>query len=147
MKLLIPPTLLARIEQHGVQSYPFEGAGVLLGHMHEQEITIEEIMLFENSFEASQRRRRYRIDARAMMQAEYYAEERLLDVVGIFHSHPDHPAKPSDYDLEHSLPWYAYIITSIVGGSASESRAWRLSEDRSEFIEIELLLDQVEVNQ
>jgi proteasome lid subunit RPN8/RPN11 len=147
MKLLIPPTLLTRIEQHGEQSYPFEGAGVLLGNMYEQAVVIKEIMRFENSFDASQRRRRYRIDARAMMQAEYSAEERQMDVVGIFHSHPDHPARPSAYDLEHSLPWYAYVITSIVGGSASESRAWRLREDRSEFVEIELLLDSVEVNQ
>ena len=98
-------------------------------------------MIMENTFDQSQRTRRYMIDAQGMMQAELAAEESDLEVVGIFHSHPDHPAEPSAYDLEHSLPWYAYIITSIRAGKANESRVWRLQEDRTGFIEIELQID------
>jgi proteasome lid subunit RPN8/RPN11 len=74
------------------------------------------------------------------MQAELAAEALQLEVVGIFHSHPDHPAQPSEYDLEHSLPWYTYIITNIAAGDARKSRAWRLQENRDSFIEIELIL-------
>ncbi|TFH37590.1 MAG: M67 family peptidase, partial [Anaerolineales bacterium] len=98
----------------------------------------------ENNFEADQRRRRYQIDARAMMQVEIAADDRQLEIVGIFHSHPDHPARPSDYDLEHSLPWFAYIITSIEAGSAGSSRAWRLLDDRSQFEEIQIDVEKSE---
>ncbi|MCJ7824571.1 MAG: M67 family metallopeptidase, partial [Anaerolineales bacterium] len=138
MKLHLPSNLLQRIEQHGEHSYPDEGAGVLLGHTHQDSVKIEDVIALENNFEADQRRRRYQIDARAMMQVEIAADDRQLEIVGIFHSHPDHPARPSDYDLEHSLPWFAYIITSIEAGRAGSSRAWRLLDDRSQFEEIQI---------
>lgn len=145
MKLQLQANLLHRIEQHGETTYPDEGAGVLLGHIDNRHAVIVDILPLENSFESSQRRRRYLIDARAMMEAEMAAEDRQLEVVGIFHSHPDHPAQPSEYDLEHSLPWFLYIITSIEAGNASSSRAWRLLDDRSQFEEIQFNIDEVEV--
>jgi len=146
MNLHLNSDLLKRIERHGEQQYPDEGAGVLLGQSHDDDVEIEDILPLENSFEPGQRRRRYRIDARAMMQAEISAEDRHLEVVGVFHSHPDHPARPSDYDLEHSLPWYLYIITSVQEGTARGSRAWRLLDDRSRFEEIQLNIDEIEVD-
>ncbi len=94
----------------------------------------------QNSFDPSQRTRRYQIDAHGMLQAEFTAEDKGFDVVGIFHSHPDHPARPSEYDREHSLPWYTYIITRIADGTAEISRAWRLTEDRKQFVELELAI-------
>ena len=145
MKLHLPAQLLQRIEHHGETSYPDEGAGALLGHTHDGYVDIVDLLPLENSFEASQRRRRYRIDARSMMMVEQTAEARHLEVVGIFHSHPDHPARPSEYDLENSLPWFLYIITSIEAGNAGDSRAWRLLDDRSQFEEIQLNIDEVEV--
>lgn len=140
MILQLPGALLHLIEKHGERSYPDEGAGVLLGHSSDGCIKVEEILPVTNTFESSQRRRRYQIDARAMMQAEMVAEDRHMEVVGIFHSHPDHPAQPSAYDLEHSLPWFSYIISSIEAGEAKTSKAWRLLEDRSRFEEIEIMI-------
>ncbi len=144
MILQLPFPLLRRIEKQGEESYPDEGAGVLLGHSGEALIKVEAILPVANTFEATQRRRRYQIDARAMLQAETTAEDQAMDVVGIFHSHPDHPAQPSAYDLEHSLPWFSYIITSIEAGIAKTTRAWRLVEDRSRFEEIEIMIQKNE---
>jgi proteasome lid subunit RPN8/RPN11 len=76
-----------------------------------------------------------------MMEAETIAEQRNLEVIGIFHSHPDHPAEPSAYDLEHSLPWFTYVITTVSDGTAKGSKAWRLQEDRAKFNEIEIILE------
>ena len=56
-----------------------------------------------------------------------------LDVVGFFHSHPDHPARPSAFDLENAWPFYSYLIVSVERGRAADSRSWRLAEDRSAF--------------
>lgn len=145
MRLHIPNELLRRIQRYGETSYPHEGAGVLIGTTHGESIEIEELMSMPNTFDEHQRHRRYMIDARGMMEAELTAEGLELEVVGIFHSHPDHPAQPSEYDLEHSLPWYAYLITSIKAGEAHNSRAWRLQEDRQAFMEIELIITQSEV--
>lgn len=145
MKLRIPAELFRRITQHGETSYPHEGAGVLFGSVHNKWIEVEDLMTLPNTFDERQRHRRYMIDAQGMMEAELAAEGLDLEVVGIFHSHPDHPAQPSKYDLEHSLPWYAYIITSIDAGEAHNSRAWRLQEDREAFMEIELFIAQSEV--
>ena len=60
------------------------------------------------------------------------------DPLGIFHSHPDHPTTPSDFDLKNAIPWYSYLITSVVKGIAAESRSWRLSDDRSGFLPEEI---------
>lgn len=64
-----------------------------------------------------------------------------LDIVGVFHSHPDHPNRPSQFDRDWALPWYSYIITSVSAGKAVESRSWRLADDRTNFTEedIEIL--------
>jgi proteasome lid subunit RPN8/RPN11 len=70
-----------------------------------------------------------------MLRGEQEALRLGLDVVGVFHSHPDHPNRPSDFDREWALPWYSYVITSVQAGQAVESLSWRLEEDRSAFIE------------
>jgi proteasome lid subunit RPN8/RPN11 len=68
-----------------------------------------------------------------MLSAEKLAESKGLEVVGVFHSHPDHPARPSDTDREWALPWYSYVITSVESGEAQRTSSWRLKEDRSGF--------------
>jgi proteasome lid subunit RPN8/RPN11 len=70
-----------------------------------------------------------------MMQAEDMADGEDWDVIGIFHSHPDHPPRPSDFDLQWALPWYSYLITGVHAGRAGESRAWQLRDDRSGMFE------------
>ena len=63
-----------------------------------------------------------------------------LDIVGIFHSHPDHPSRPSEFDREWAMPWFSYIITSVKNGKADGSRSWLLSEDRSAFNEESIVI-------
>ena len=98
----------------------------------------------DNRFEIGSRRRRYAIDPKEMLEAEDEVEKMGIDIVGIFHSHPDHPPRPSEFDLAWAMPWFSYIITSVSQGKAVESRSWRLSDDRSSFIEEQLVEVQTE---
>lgn len=132
MDLRIPRPLIRAIQRHGEEQYPEEGAGVLLGiHDEESGRYVREILPFDNQFEAGERGHRYLISPENMMWAEDLADDKGLDLVGIYHSHPDHPPRPSEFDLHWALPWYSYLITSVIDGSAGESRAWQLAEDRS----------------
>ena len=74
-----------------------------------------------------------------MLRGENDASRLGLDVIGVFHSPPDHPNRPSEFDREWALPWYSYVITSVQSGNAVESRSWRLCEDRSAFNEEQIL--------
>ncbi|MCY7345858.1 MAG: M67 family metallopeptidase, partial [Pyrinomonadaceae bacterium] len=78
------------------------------------------------------------ITPKDVMRAERYAREKKLDVVGYYHSHPDHPARPSQFDLDHALPVWSYIIVSIENGKAVDVRAWEMENDRSKFNEEEI---------
>jgi proteasome lid subunit RPN8/RPN11 len=147
MDLRIPRLLMRDIQHHGEQQYPEEGAGVLLGTQDEKSGRhVREILPFDNQFEAGQRGHRYLISPENMMWAEDLADEKGLDLIGIFHSHPDHPPRPSEFDLQWALPWYSYLITSVIDGDAGESRAWQLAEDRGGMTEqnIKVLESQAE---
>jgi proteasome lid subunit RPN8/RPN11 len=73
------------------------------------------------------------VTAEDVRDSEKAAKEKGLDVVGWYHSHPDHPARPSQYDREHAWPWYSYIIVSVANGQPQEMTSWRLSDDRSDY--------------
>lgn len=142
MTLKLTAGLLARIQTHGEASYPLEGAGLLIGRTSSSTHEALEMHPLANDFEVDQRHRRYRLDPLELMRVEDGADARGLEIVGVFHSHPDHPAEPSAYDLEWSLPFYSYVITSVAGGRAIESRSWRLVEDRKRFEEEAIILDE-----
>jgi proteasome lid subunit RPN8/RPN11 len=135
MSLHITHIVLNRIWEHARESYPEEGAGILLGTVQDDGRHVVQILPVQNQFEEHSRHNRYRIDPREMLRAEREAERLDLDVFGVFHSHPDHPARPSEFDREWALPWYSYLITSVTAGEECESRSWRLSEDRARFDE------------
>jgi proteasome lid subunit RPN8/RPN11 len=135
MTLRLTWDVYAKIRAHLENAYPEEGAGFLLGQEQGKVRFIEHILPQSNEFNAAERRRRYLIDAREMLEAEDAADELGLEILGIFHSHPDHPPEPSSFDLEWSLPWFSYLITSVVNGAAISSRCWRLNHDRSGFDE------------
>jgi proteasome lid subunit RPN8/RPN11 len=126
---------LKQIHKHGETSYPEEGAGLLIGRVEGDQRIVESLMELENSREAGARRNRYLIKPEDMLKGEMYATSLGMDVLGVFHSHPDHPNLPSEFDREWALPWYSYLITSIKYGKADETRSWRLEEDRSKFFE------------
>jgi proteasome lid subunit RPN8/RPN11 len=87
----------------------------------------------ENAREDGERYHRFVIEPEDFMRAEAEARRMGLDVLGFYHSHPDHPAEPSDYDREHAMPFYSYVIVSVEEGTASELTSWELAADRSEF--------------
>ena len=140
MSITIPADVLKTILHVGEHAYPEEGAGVLLGTLAAGARSVSVALPLENTFEAEKRTRRYMISPEDMLSAEMQAEKRGVEVIGIFHSHPDHPAEPSDFDREWALPWYAYLITSVRNGVADRTRCWLLDEDRSQFIEIPLAM-------
>lgn len=135
MALLIKYEFLNQIHKHAETSYPDEGAGLLLGRLEGDQRIVEHLLELENGREAGARRNRYLIRAEDMLKGEMYAASLGLDVLGVFHSHPDHPNLPSEFDREWALPWFSYLITSVKSGKAESTRSWRLEEDHSNFFE------------
>ena len=135
MSLEIPQDILTRIHTHGEASYPEEGAGLILGTFSDNDRQIHTIVPLVNAREDNARHNRYLITPQDMLEGENMAARLGLDVIGIFHSHPDHPNRPSEFDREWAMPWFSYIITSVENGRAVESRAWRLTDDRTTFDE------------
>ena len=121
-----------QIHAHLCRVYPEEGCGVLLGREAGGTRVIERVHPFENRREDS-RHDRYLIAPEELLAAEREGREAGLDVVGFFHSHPDHPASPSAFDLEHAWPYYSYLIVSVERGRVADARSWRLAADRSRF--------------
>ncbi len=114
-------------------SYPNEGGGFLLGQPQDGAIVIRDIIQVENTFAEEEQHHRYAMTPHDWMRLEDEADERGLSLVGYYHSHPDSPAIPSEYDREHALPNFVYIITSVVMAKAADMRAWQLRSDRSAF--------------
>jgi proteasome lid subunit RPN8/RPN11 len=139
VNLILPPSIKWQIEKHGEKCYPEEGTGMLLGSSRDSERRVIEVLPMDNDFEAGQRGSRYQIRAEDMIAAEALAEERGLEVIGVFHSHPDHEALPSEFDRRNALPWFVYLITSIRAGHAGSSRAWLLLDDRDRFEEVRVM--------
>ena len=135
MKLEIDQEALVKIHAHGETAYPDEGAGILLGEVNGDRRYVRDILPIDNAREAEARHNRYLITPQDMLAAETTASRLELDVIGIFHSHPDHPNEPSKFDRDWAMPWYSYVITSVMRGQATESRSWRLLDDRSSFVE------------
>jgi len=139
MMLQLSDEVLARIHAHGEESYPEEGAGFLLGaDSGNGARAVISIFPLTNSREDEARHNRYLITPEDYLKAELTADRLGLSLIGVFHSHPDHPNRPSEFDREWAQPFFSYIITSINEGKAVESRSWRLTEDRSKFDEEEI---------
>ena len=131
---------LREIERHGERDYPHECGGLLIGHFAtEGKKTVVELIPMENSSAEETRHNRVLILPKDLMRAERYAREKKMDVVGYYHSHPDDRAFPSQFDLDHALPVWSYIIVSILQGKATDLRSWQMENDRSKFNEEEII--------
>ncbi len=143
--LWISGHLAEKIRAHGVETYPHECCGALLGRDSNAVLEndggkdsltpareILELFPLVNRRDDSPRNR-FSVTAEDVLTAEKAARAQGLEVVGWYHSHPDHPARPSEYDREHAWPWYSYIIVSVHKGAPQEMTSWRLNEDRAEF--------------
>ena len=133
-KILLSEEVRAQIRAHGAETYPQECCGALLGRESETGREVTALLPLVNRSKDSPRNR-FSVTAEDVLVAEQAARERGLEVLGWYHSHPDHPARPSEYDREYAWPWYSYIIVSVEKGAAKEMSAWQLVEDRSGFSE------------
>ena len=129
--------VIADIRAHGAATYPYECCGALIGH---ESGRVLEAFALPNTTDG-ERRRRFLIGPEEYRIADARARELHADVVGFYHSHPDHPAVPSAFDLEHAWPNLSYVIVSVRNGEPAEARSWRLRVDRSAFDEEPMTID------
>jgi proteasome lid subunit RPN8/RPN11 len=129
----LSPDIAAKIRSHGAETYPHECCGALLGREIADDLR-EIVGLFPlvNRRDDSPRNR-FSVTSDDVRDAEKAAREQGVDVLGWYHSHPDHPAKPSQYDQDHAWPWYSYVIVSVANGEPQYMTSWRLADDRSQF--------------
>ena len=131
---------LATIGAHGERDYPYECCGLLIGSFADDgKKSVEEIYPISNAREEADKRNRFLITPQEFMRGERHARSRQLDVIGIYHSHPDDMAEPSQFDLDHALPVYSYIIVSVREGKANELLSWQMEDDRARFNAEEIL--------
>jgi proteasome lid subunit RPN8/RPN11 len=121
------------IRRHGEETYPHECCGALVG----REGHITGTVPLSNTTEEGPRRR-FLVRPSDYKQAEARASELGVELLGFYHSHPDHPARPSQYDLDHAWPTFAYVIVAVAAGKAGDMTVWFLKDDRSMFEEGEL---------
>jgi proteasome lid subunit RPN8/RPN11 len=126
---------VAAITAHAERDYPHECGGMLIGKFADGNKTVAETFPLENAREEEARHNRVLILPKDVMRAEKYAREKRLDVVGYYHSHPDDKAVPSQYDLDHALPVWSYVIASVIKGKVADIRSWEMENDRSKFNE------------
>jgi proteasome lid subunit RPN8/RPN11 len=125
---------VGNIHDHAKETYPEECSGVIVGMDTGEMKVVVGVWRAENTHE-DERSRRFLIDPLIYMKLEQQANERDMDVLGIYHSHPDHPAEPSEYDREHAWPNFSYIIASVSSEQVEDMRSWVLKEDRSGYDE------------
>jgi proteasome lid subunit RPN8/RPN11 len=130
-RLELPDTVSSAIRDHGARAYPDECCGALLGDESGQVVEALEL----SNTTSLERRRRFLIGPDEYRTAEARANEIGQTLIGFYHSHPNHPAIPSAFDLEHAWPNMRYLIVSVRGGRPEEARTWRLRADRTGFDE------------
>jgi proteasome lid subunit RPN8/RPN11 len=145
-QLKISSELADKIRVHGAQTYPHECCGALLGkdvEVADRQVYREILALHPlvNRRDDSPNNR-FSVTSQDVLDAEKSARQQGLEVVGWYHSHPDHPARPSQYDRDHAWPWYSYIIVSVANRIPEELTSWRLADDRGEFACEEIGLQQ-----
>ena len=130
--LKISEELAGKIRAHGVQTYPHECCGAVLGRQSDGAREVLGLMPLANRRDDSPRNR-FEVTSDDVRLAEKTARGQQLELIGWYHSHPDAPARPSEYDRDHAWPWYSYIIVSVQSGQPRDMNSWRLRDDRSAY--------------
>lgn len=126
--LILEETVLEYVKNHAEEDYPNECCGFFFGKDgEERNVTLAEKVA---NTQNGDQRRRFQIDPKDYQKAEKYALENNLDLLGVYHTHPDHPAEPSEHDRSVALPYFSYIIISVRKGTSTDIRSWRLNEER-----------------
>jgi proteasome lid subunit RPN8/RPN11 len=130
--LKIREEFAAQIRAHGVETYPHECCGAILGRDGDRSREVLALLPLANRRDDSPRNR-FELTPGDVQLAEKTARDKNLELIGWYHSHPDAPARPSEFDREHAWPWYSYIILSVQSGQARDMNSWRLRDDRSAY--------------
>lgn len=148
MAVTIARLHIQSIQAHASQDYPSECCGILLGKALGDAKQVTEVVPLANLRHDPPRaqellpladtgreteKNRFLIDPLDQLRVEKDARKRGLDVLGYYHSHPDHPARPSNYDRDHAWPWYSYVIIRVEQGVPKDLTSWVLAEDREVF--------------
>ena len=128
MALILTQAVSDEIRRHGAETYPNECCGALYG----SDGVVTATYGLPNTTEEGPRRR-FLVRPQDYREAERRATELHAELLGFYHSHPDHPARPSQYDLDHAWPFFSYIIVSVHSGQPEDMTSWRLRDDRSAF--------------
>lgn len=142
-ELVLSAQLFNQIEREGEAAYPNECCGILYGRDIKdgdmKRRLVERIEPVVNSFESGEQYHRFSITPQTLMKAEKTASDESRLVLGFYHSHPDHPARPSQYDLDHAWPFYSYVIVSILKKQADQLTCWQVDEQTNTFQQQEIL--------
>jgi proteasome lid subunit RPN8/RPN11 len=130
---------LDKMHAHLEAGYPHEACGILIGEIEGDRKIVRDIVLVENKWDTFNEREslanRFLISPEDMARADRDAAKRNLDIIGFFHSHPDHPSRPSETDREFAWPVTAFVIVSVREGKANTTQSWVLRDDRTAFDE------------
>jgi len=132
-RCVLGPGAALAIRRHGEETFPHECCGALIGSADR----VTHAVALPNTTEEGPRRR-FLVRPSDYRMAEKQASELGAELLGFYHSHPDHPARPSQFDLDHAWPNFAYVIVSVMAGAAKVMTVWFLKEDRTSFDEGEL---------
>jgi proteasome lid subunit RPN8/RPN11 len=134
-RLVLSAALKKQIEDEGVRAFPNECCGIMLGRDVGDKRIVDVLEPVENAFEEGEKYHRFSITPQRLMQADREAGKAGKLVLGFYHSHPDHPAKPSEYDRVHGWPFYSYVIVSIMKRVPADMTCWVLDEATEQFAE------------
>ena len=126
--LFIDPQTLQQMTADGERTFPDECCGFFFGTEKGDDRTLTQIIVVDNAKEGD-KRRRFEISPRDYLNAEQWAEDKGLQLLGVYHSHPNHPAIPSEQDRLAAQPYFSYIILSIRDGAFDHLRSWTLNDD------------------
>ena len=141
MTLVLLPAHVEALRRHGEADYPSEACGLIGGLVADDRKTAVTLVPLVNKRQDSARNR-YLIDPESFLRAQKALDRDGLDVIGVYHSHPDHSPRPSAYDREHAWPRLSYVIVAVARGKAGEARSWILSDDREALDEEPITVDE-----
>jgi proteasome lid subunit RPN8/RPN11 len=141
MTLVLDPRAVAAIGRHGEADYPAEACGLIGGALEgERKIALQLVPLLNQRTDSA--RNRYLIDPLSFRRAQERLDRDGLEVIGVYHSHPDHTPRPSAYDRENAWPWLSYVIVAVGAGRAGELKSWVLAEHRAAFDEEPITIEE-----
>ena len=127
--IVIEPKAKRSMAADAVNTFPDECCGFLFGIEKGNDRFITDILIVNNAKEGD-KKRRFEISAKDYLKAERYADENGLQLLCIYHSHPNHPAIPSEHDRVAAQPWFSYVIVSVLEKKLGRIRSWRLNEEQ-----------------